>query len=40
MMLDKKLEAYQNILSNLKKDEAQNDVIHKDILMHKLHLVF
>ena len=32
MMLDKKLEAYQNILSNLKKDEAQNDVIHKDIL--------
>ena len=32
MMLDKKLEAYQNILNNLKKEEAQNQVIHKDIL--------
>jgi len=32
MMLDKKLEAYQNILNNLKKEEAQNHIIHKDIL--------
>ena len=32
MMIDEKLEAYQNILNNLKKDELQNQVIHKDIL--------